>query len=110
MYWKGIFILGASIAIQINCQYLSLLKIFDMRNPVIVGNNDDLKSNNMFSLMKNVMRQNQSICLMSNFRDDAIQQSPGKVENIWKGSLVLISSPSLSVKIQIVGGKVYFAG
>ena len=77
MYWKGIFILGASIAIQINCQYLSLLKIFDMRNPVIVGNNDDLKSNNMFSLMKNVMRQNQSICLMSNFRNDTIQQSPG---------------------------------
>ena len=51
--------------------------------------------------MKNVMKQNQSICLMSTFRNDAIQQSPGKVEKIWKGSLVLISSPS--VKIQIVG-------
>ena len=29
-----------------------------------------------------------------------------KVENIWKGSLDLISSPSPSVKIQIIGGKV----
>ena len=82
MFWKGIFILGASLAVQINCQYWSLLKIFDMRNPVIVGNNNDLKSNNMFSLMKNVMRQNQSICLMSTFKNDAIQQSPGKVEKI----------------------------
>ena len=82
MNLKGIFIFGVFIAVQVDCQYLSLLKIFDMRNPVIVGNNDDLKSNNMFSLMKNVMRQNQSICLMSNFRDDAIQQSPGKVEKI----------------------------
>ena len=30
----------------------------------------------------------------------------GKVENILKGSLVLIPSPSPSVKIQIMGGKV----
>ena len=30
----------------------------------------------------------------------------GKVENILKGSLVLIPSPSPSVKIQITGGKV----
>ena len=31
---------------------------------------------------------------------------PSKVENILKGSLDLISSPSPSVKIQIMGGKV----
>ena len=30
-----------------------------------------------------------------------------KVENILKGSLDLISSPSLSVQIQIMGGKVW---
>ena len=30
-----------------------------------------------------------------------------KVENILKGSLDLIPSPSPSVKIQIIGGKVY---
>ena len=30
----------------------------------------------------------------------------GKVEKIWKGSLDLIPSPSPSVKIQIMGGKV----
>ena len=30
----------------------------------------------------------------------------GKVEKILKGSLDSISSPSLSVKIQIIGGKV----
>ena len=33
--------------------------------------------------------------------------SPFKVENIYKRSLDLIPSPSPSVKIQIIGGKVY---
>ena len=33
-------------------------------------------------------------------------QCSGKVEKILKGSLDLISSPSPSVKIQIMGGKV----
>ena len=32
---------------------------------------------------------------------------PGKVEKIQEDSLDLISSPSPSVKIQIIGGKVY---
>ena len=32
---------------------------------------------------------------------------PGKVEKILKGSLDLIPSPSHSVKIQIIEGKVY---
>ena len=32
--------------------------------------------------------------------------NPGKVEKILKGSLDTISSPSPSVKIQIMGGKV----
>ena len=31
-----------------------------------------------------------------------------KVENILKGSLDLISSPFPTVKIQIIGGKIYF--
>ena len=31
----------------------------------------------------------------------------GKVENIYEDSLNLIPSPSPSVKIQIIGGKVY---
>ena len=48
MNWKGIFIMGVFIAVQVDCQYLSLLKIFDMRNPVIVGNKSDLQTNYMF--------------------------------------------------------------
>ena len=48
MNWKGIFILGAFMAVQIDCQYLSILKIFDMRNPVIVGNENDLQTHSMF--------------------------------------------------------------
>ena len=34
------------------------------------------------------------------------EKNSGKVENILKGSLNLISSPSPSVEIQIMGGKV----
>ena len=37
--------------------------------------------------------------------EDLYLDQPGKVEKILKGSLDLIPSPSLSVKIQIMGGK-----
>ena len=35
------------------------------------------------------------------------KQKQSKVENVFKGTLDLIPSPSPSVKIQIMGGKVY---
>ena len=37
------------------------------------------------------------------------KNNPNKVEKILKGSLDSIPSPSPSVKIQIIGGKVHFS-
>ena len=62
---------------QVNCQFLSLLQEFDMKNPVIVGTKNDLNSNKMFDLMKNIMHKNQSICLTTDIKNGTIQQSPG---------------------------------
>ena len=38
---------------------------------------------------------------------ESVTYYPFEVEKILKGSLDLIPSPSASVKIQIIGGKVY---
>ena len=62
---------------QVNCQFLSLLQELDMKNPVIIGNKSLLKTKNMFSLMKSIMTQNQSICLTSNLKSQHVHQSAG---------------------------------
>ena len=41
------------------------------------------------------------------YLSDQLNSLPVKVENILEDSLDSIASPSLSVKIQIMGGKVY---
>ena len=62
---------------QVNCQFFSLLQELDMKNPVIIGTKSALKTKNMFDLMKDVMKQNQTICLTSNITNHVFQQSPG---------------------------------
>ena len=52
-----------------------------MKNPVIVGTRNDLKSKKMFDLMKNIMNQNQSICLTTNIKNGTSQQSSGIILN-----------------------------
>ena len=76
---KRICFLGFLTIFQVKCQFLSLLKEFDMRNPVVVCTMNDLKNNKMFHLMKNIMNQNQSICLTKDIRNDTVEQSPGIV-------------------------------
>ena len=63
--------------IHVNCQFLSLLQELEMKNPVIVGNISELKTRNMFDIMKYVMKQNQSIHLTTNIRMGSIQHSSG---------------------------------
>ena len=76
---KAIFLLVYSFVIflEVNCQYRSLLKELDMKNPVIIGNIIDLRTKNMFDLMKHTMNQNQTILLTTNFSIKSVQQSPG---------------------------------
>ena len=48
-----------------------------MKNPIIIGTKSALKTKNMFDLMKDVMKQNQTICLTLNITDQNFQLSPG---------------------------------
>ena len=63
--------------IQINCQFLSILKELEMKNPVIVGDIKDLKMDEMFHLIKHIMKQNQSVLITSNIKNGSIQESTG---------------------------------
>ena len=57
--------------------YLALLKQLGMSNPVIVGEKSKLRSNEMFYLMKDVMKLNQTIFLTTNVRNISLRKSPG---------------------------------
>ena len=64
---------------EIHCEYTSLLNKLDMTNPVIIGKINDLRTKEMFTLMKNVMKLNQTICLSKSIRNNSLQTSPGIV-------------------------------
>ena len=63
--------------IQVNCQFLSILKELEMKNPVIVGDIKDLKMDEMFHLIKHIMKQNQSVLITSDIGNGSIIESPG---------------------------------
>ena len=64
---------------ETHCEYTSLLNKLDMTNPVIIGKINDLRTKEMFNLMKNVMKLNQTICLSTSIRNNSLQLSPGIV-------------------------------
>ena len=57
--------------------YLSILDRLNMSNPMIVGELEYLRNQNMFHLMKNVMTLNQSICLTTTIQNNTLQRSAG---------------------------------
>ena len=64
---------------EANCLFLSLLNNLNMKDPIIIGEINALRTKEMFTLMKNVMHLNQTICLSTSFRNDSLQPSPGIV-------------------------------
>ena len=80
-----------TLFIQVNSQYLSLLRELEMKNPVIVGNISVLKTRNMFDMMKYIMTQNQSIRLSTNIKNESLQQSSGIIidQNVSKILLLM---------------------
>ena len=62
---------------QTSCMFLSLLNQFEMKNPIILGKNIELRSRKMFYLMKNVMYLDQTISLTTTLRNGSLQNSPG---------------------------------
>ena len=69
---------------EAHCVFLSLLNQLDMKNPIIIGEINNLRTKEMFTLMKNVMNLNQTICLSTSFRNDSLQTSPGIVTQSTK--------------------------
>ena len=67
----------SQIIIQVHCQFLSILQELEMRNPIIVGDNKELKMDKMVHLMKSIMKQNQSVWITSNVINGSMQESPG---------------------------------
>ena len=64
---------------ETHCEYTSLLNKLDMTNPVIIGKINDLRTKEMFTLMKKVMELDQTICFSTSIRNNSLQLSPGIV-------------------------------
>ena len=62
---------------KVNGIFLSLFYQLEMINPVIIGNASDLRTNEMFQLMKETMKLDQTILLTTTIRIDILQKSPG---------------------------------
>ena len=69
------------IFIQLACcsQYSSLLKQLTMKNPYIISKIENLKTRDMFYLMKETMKINQTISLTTSISNKNLQVSPGIV-------------------------------
>ena len=87
---------------KVNGIFLSLLHQLEMINPVIIGNASDLRTKEMFQLMKETMRINQTILLTTTIRIEILQKSPGiliRSENyttdsfFWEKKNTKISKP-----------------
>ena len=74
---KVLYFFVSQIIIQVHCQFLSILRELDMKNPIIVGDNKELKMDKMVHLMKSIMKQNQSVWITSNVINGSMQESPG---------------------------------
>ena len=61
----------------INCKFFSILSELGMTNPIIVGRQSDLKTKELFKLMKDVMSVDQTISLTTTIRNGSLQKSPG---------------------------------
>ena len=73
------FMIIMIIIIEAQCVFLSLLNTLDMTNPIIIGKINDLRTKEMFNLMKKVMSLNQTICFSTSISNNSLQTSSGIV-------------------------------
>ena len=69
------------LAINVNGKLLSLLNQLDMAHPVIIGKHNDIKTKEIFHLMKDVMNLNQTISTITKFRNSSLLNVPGIMIN-----------------------------
>ena len=77
MKWTFYLVLCYGTLIMADYNYLPLLNRLSMSNPVIVGKKSNFRNPEMFHLMKDVMKLNQTICLTYNVRNISLLNSPG---------------------------------
>ena len=73
------FMIIMIVIIEAQCVFLSLLNTLDMTNPIIIGKINDLRTKEMFNLMKKVMSLNQTICFSTSISNNSLQTSSGIV-------------------------------
>ena len=61
---------------DVNSSLLSILTQLDMKNPIVIGRNSDIKNKEMHNLMKDVMKLNQTIAF-TNLRNISVQKNTG---------------------------------
>ena len=71
MRWLHCFVFYYLNFYEVESIFLSLLQELRMSNPVIVGKDSDLKTREMFQLMKNVMRLGQTITLTTSLTNES---------------------------------------
>ena len=71
-----------------------------MTNPVIVGTMDEFKDRELFVLMKDVMKLNQTICLTKNFSNNTFQHSPGMIFRSYELKITDLYGKNVSAIIQ----------
>ena len=76
-----VYIMLLFLTIKVNGKLLSLLNQLDMAHPVIIGKHKDIKTKEMFHLMKDVMNLNQTISMITKFRNDSLLNIPGVMIN-----------------------------
>ena len=74
-----------------------------MKNPVIIGDMNEVKTKNMFDLTKDVMKQNQSICVTTNIRNVSMQHSPGIILNKEISKILLQTNGNLRKSWIVIG-------
>ena len=100
MKWICAWMIFFTSLIESDCKYMSLLNQLDMRNPVIVGTKDDLKNVELFNLMKDLMKHNQSICITTRFTNDILQNSPGLIFRSYEHKITDLYGQESSANIQ----------
>ena len=80
MKWIA-YVMILFLTIKVNGKLLSLLNQLDMAHPVIIGKHNDIKTKEIFRLMKNVMNLNQTISTITKFRNGSLLNVPGIMIN-----------------------------
>ena len=79
-----------------------------MTNPIIIGRQSDLKTKELFNLMKDVMSVDQTISLTTTIRNGSLQKSPGIMLRPDKFGIANFYSQDVNANIQkpwIIVGK-----